>query len=52
MNSTHLSPEDDGMEEQTARIRQAVEEYHESEDIISYASWESMFEDRDPFEFL
>ena len=52
MNSTdNLSPEDDG-DDQTARIRQAVEDYEDSGDIISYASWEAMFEDRDPFEFL
>jgi hypothetical protein len=52
MTTTNLSPDDDGMEEQTARIRQAVEEYEDNGDIISFASWEAMFEDRDPFEFL
>lgn len=39
-------------DEQTRRIKEAVEDYYENPEDYSYQDFEDMFEDRDPFEFL
>ena len=40
------------MDEQADRIREALAELWESEELFSLSDFEDIFEDRDPIEFL
>tara|TARA_R110000822_G_scaffold839_6_gene3693 strand:+ start:75 stop:263 length:189 start_codon:yes stop_codon:yes gene_type:complete len=40
------------VDEQGERIKEAVKEYWENQELVSLQEFEDMFEDRDPFEFL
>lgn len=41
-----------GTDEQGERIKEAVKDYWGNPQKYSYADFEEMFEDRDPFEFM
>jgi hypothetical protein len=40
------------MDEQAQEIREALEDYYANPEQYSFADFEEIFQDRDPFEFL
>jgi hypothetical protein len=40
------------MDEQALEIMEALEEYNKNPEAYTFADWEEIFQDRDPFEFL
>jgi hypothetical protein len=40
------------IDEQALEIMEALEEYNKNPEAYTFADWEEIFQDRDPFEFL
>lgn len=40
------------MDEQALEIMEALKDFNENPEAYTFADWEDIFQDRDPFEFL